>query len=99
MKIIAEIDCESRHCGRCPVLDDVCFYYHSGKYCYLYESTLRETGRGVLRCKKCMDAEQAHEKLESLKTCNNCTSGPMFKCEKIKDCSKGWGTENLWESE
>ena len=96
MKIIAEIDCEKRHCNNCSAIR---LSLRGNIMCTVYNKALRETGRGVLRCQKCMDSEQAYKKLESLKTCDNCKNGPLRKCMRIKQCSNGWGSENLWESE
>ena len=92
MKIIAEISCEVRHCGGCSHVSDGydCF-------CYRFLIKLRHTGRGILRCKQCMESEQEYKKLDALKTCDNCKKGPLRKCAKIKDCVNGYGDDDLWE--
>jgi hypothetical protein len=90
--IMVDVDCEQRHCGDCKNM----IWLH----CNIFDDNLRETCRGVLRSKQCMEAEQKYKKLQALKTCNNCKSGPSRKCQNIKDCTRGWGdVADLWEGE
>jgi hypothetical protein len=95
MKIVAEIDCESRHCDNCSAM----ILKHGNNLCTVYNKVLRETGRGVLRCKQCMESEQEYKKLDSLRTCETCRRGPQNKCVQRKYCTRAWGKEgDLWES-
>lgn len=91
VRIVTEIECEERHCGECNE--------KSNTYdcCLFFDRNLRRTGRGLLRCKQCMEAEQEYKKLDALKKCSNCVSGPFHKCKNL--CVRsGWTvyTEDRW---
>jgi hypothetical protein len=91
VKIVTKIDCDERHCGEC---DEFCAGID---HCNMFDRGLRRTGRGVLRCKQCMEAEQEYKKLDALKKCYNCVSGPFHMC-KTWCVRSGWNwyTDDLW---